>query len=361
MVRKNCIIALLVLLVIALTITGCTPSAPASTENAATPTSAAQSQSQSQAQASGKIYELTWGTYALSTDVRGVFMQEFKQRIEAKTNGRVKINLFYGEALGKQHEELRNVQNGISDMSLINPGVFQADFPLAAAGDLPFVMPVDRNLSLLNTIYDKYLSKDWKGVKILFPAWIESLTLLTKNKQVAKLEDMKGLQLRSPPGILSTITALGASPVSIPMTETYSALERGVVDGEFSGLTLAKSYEKHQVVRYGTIVDFNMGIDVVVMNQSTWNNLPPDLQQAFTDLTPWAQKTYNDAIDAEHLTAQEVLERNGVSFIKISDEERQKMTAATQSVVDGWVKTASAKGAPAAELVAELRAYKSRQ
>jgi TRAP-type C4-dicarboxylate transport system substrate-binding protein len=170
------------------------------------------------------------------------------------------------------------------------------------------------------------------------------------------MEDFKGMQVSAPPGLeAKALQALGATPVMLSLAEMYAALERGLVDGMPTTKELIVSMKLYEVAKYHTMASMCNGISTVVMNQNTWNSLPPDVQKVFDELSPWAQKLLNDAADAYDEDADSVFKAAGCEIINLSPEEKAKWIKATEPLIDEWIAEMNAKGLPGSEIVKEAR------
>ncbi len=92
----------------------------------------------------------------------------------------------------------------------------------------------------------------------------------TVKKPVTKLEDLKGMKIRSTGLASKIITALGASPVGTTMPETYDALRTGVAEGATAPIQALKGFRWGEVVKY-TILNYGSSYSTgffVAMNKS---------------------------------------------------------------------------------------------
>jgi TRAP-type C4-dicarboxylate transport system substrate-binding protein len=272
-----------------------------------------------------------------------------------RSGGKVKVTLYPGQSLGKIPDEWNMLKSGISDIGWILPMYYPGTFPLADVTDLPYLMPEGkRDLSIINGIFDKFLNKQFEEVKVLWPGWMGFPQLHTK-KPVSKIEDLKGKQIRCPPGpLLSSIQALGATPVQIPSPEVYNALERGIVDGCVIPWEGCKAFKFYEVAKYHTVADLGCGMNVSAMNMKTWNSLPPDIQKIFLELSPWAQKLFNDSANAEDENAISAIKKAGNTIIYLSPEEKARWMEATKSVIDAWADKINGRGLPGTAIVEEM-------
>ena len=179
----------------------------------------------------------------------------------------------------------------------------------------------------------------------------------TTKKPVRTLEDLKGMQIRCPPGLeAESLKALGATPVSVPMPEVYTALERGMVDGATISWNAVDSFKLYEVTKY----DHNnnelcYAFTTVAMNLDTWNSLPPDIQKIIDDLSPWAQELQHQYMDDEVQTGIADAKGKGNTFIDLTSQEKARWVAAVKPVQDAWAAKLDAQGLPGTEVINYLR------
>ena len=93
----------------------------------------------------------------------------------------------------------------------------------------------------------------------------------------------------------ATVKALGGSPVTMPITEAYTSLEKGVVDGILTAFTAMKSFRLYGVTKYSISMGLNASPFCVAMNQKKFDSLPPDIQKIFEKLG--IRYSFQSAID----------------------------------------------------------------
>ena len=150
--------------------------------------------------------------------------------------------------------------------------------------------------------------------------------------------------------------ALGAAPVAMPMSALPEALQKGVVKGYVSSLETLYDFKFAEICHYATDWSPSMGcLFAVVMNKSTWNSLPADVQKVIDDLSlehaVWTGE-YWDGHDAESL--EWAIAEQGFELITISEEEKARLDAALEPLVDVYLADMAAKGLPGAEYLARL-------
>ena len=210
-------------------------------------------------------------------------IEPWAKKINELTKGRVTINMFPGQALGKAADQYEMAAKGICDMALSIPAYTPGRFQLASVFMLPFMVTTAEETSVAFwKTYEKYFVDEFKDVKVLWLYVHAPGQIFTRKKAFKTLADLKGMKIRATsPYIQKSLKVLGASPVAIPVPEVYSALERGVVDGTampFEGMWVFKQYE---VVDYGTMCDLYTMTFAIVMNKAKWDALPADIKKDF--------------------------------------------------------------------------------
>jgi len=147
------------------------------------------------------------------------------------------------------------------------------------------------------------------------------------------------------------VTALGATPVSMPMGETYDALSKGVVDGSVAPSEALKTWKWGEVVK-STTLNYGSSYSTaffVAMNKDKWNSLPKDVQTTIEKVNEeWIEKTGKmwDEIEKAGL---EFAQKLGSKIITLSKEEDAKWTKLVRPVLDDYAKSMKEKNLPGDE------------
>ena len=141
------------------------------------------------------------------------------------------------------------------------------------------------------------------------------------------------------------MTALGASPIGMPISETYEAAQKGTVKAICNSYETLKGWNFAEVVKYGVEVKgISTGNHYIAMNQGVWDSLPAEYQGAITaisaEMVDEAAGLF-DSIDAE---GKAFGEEHNVSFSVLSDEEQARWSEALQPVIEKWISEKTAAG-----------------
>lgn len=278
---------------------------------------------------------------------------EWAKEIEKRTNGRVRITMFPGATLTQADKCYDGVVKGISEIGSSVLSYTMGRFPLMEAIDLPLgYKSALQATNIINGVYKKFKPKELDDVKVMYFMSHGPGVLHTK-KPVYKLEDLKGMKIRSSGTVARISAALGAIPVAMPQTETYDALSKGVVDGLMSPTEVLKGWKFGEVV-HNTTLDLGTayGLDFfIVMNKAKWNSLPPDIQKIIEQVNEeWIGRA-GRAYDKQDEDAVKFVTPQGHKFIKLSPEEQTRWTAAVAKVKEEYVQRMKKRGLPGDEVL----------
>jgi TRAP-type C4-dicarboxylate transport system substrate-binding protein len=298
-----------------------------------------------------KPIELTYSIFFPAPHKNTILANEWAKEVEKRTQGRVKITLFPGGTLTPADKCYDGVVKGISDIGMSVLGYTRGKFPLTEVIDLPLGYKNGLSATLLvNRYYQQFKPKEFSEVKVLY-FHAHGPGILHTKKPVYKLEDLKGLRIRSTGLSAKVVTALQAIPVAMPMGETYDALKRGMAEGSMAPMEALEGWKWGEVVKY-TTESYGSAYSTaffVVMNLEKWNSLPSEIQQTVEKINQeWVEKTGKlwDEIDQ---SGKAFSQRLGNQIISLSREENERWAKATQPILQDYVQNMKAKGLPGEE------------
>ena len=297
---------------------------------------------------STEVIKLTSANYLpVPHDFTGL-QDEWGKEIMARSNGRVEITYYSGGSLVKAPQVPDALEQGIADIAFSHIGYNRGRFPVSEVLDLPMGYPTGWVGSHVATDFiNKYKPKEWESFHLLLVNAGTTAGLMTRNKQVTKLEDLQGLTLRGAGEVASAINALGATARDIPMAEMYDSVSKGVVDGTLVGIETLKTFKMADVCKYTTFAwqVGNMYTFYLAMNKAKWDALPNDIKKIFTEVSEEYAEKYAvkwNNIDVNGINYS--LSIPGNEVITLSDAEGQKFNAAVQPVLGQYVDNMVAAG-----------------
>jgi len=298
-----------------------------------------------------KPVELSYSIFFPASHKHAVLASEWAKEIGEKTNGRVKITLFPSGTLTPADKCYDGVVKGISDIGMSCFGYTRGKFPLTEVIDLPLGYKSGAAATkLINEYYIKLKPRELAEAKVMY-LHAHGPGFLHTKKAVYKLEDVKGMKIRSTGLSAKVVSALGGIPVAMPMGETYDALSRGVAEGSMAPIESLEGWKWGEVVKFTTQSygsAYSTGF-FVVMNMEKWNALPPDIQKVIEKANgEWAEKTGKlwDEIDK---SGREFSLKLGNKIISLPKEEDARWARAVKPILDEYTANMKGKGLPGGE------------
>lgn len=210
----------------------------------------------------------------------------FADSVRAASGGRLDIKVFQTGAIVPAMEIFDAVSKGTLDCAHSWPGYWKGrNEAFVAFASVPFGLDFEGyNIwyyerggdKMLDELYGKY------GMKAFFCGNVGQELGLHSNKKATKIEDFKGMKIRTVGWYQDILTRLGANVTPLPGPEIYLALERGVVDAcEFSSPAVNLPAGYHEITKYiiePGVHQPSCQFDVFI-NMKKWQELPEDLKQ----------------------------------------------------------------------------------
>lgn len=290
-------------------------------------------------------------TYVNEVDIRYEGFQKFAELVEAKTDGRVKVQIFPSATLHGWSEGVDAVQGGVSDISWIPADKrlpcyrVTSLYPVAVdleqqieldAGFTELVAPEAASVDLVPIINSNYsYDQEW---------WFED--------QVADLGKLEGKLVRSiGPLVSMMIETWGGKPVFVAPKEVFQSAERGVVDGINMGVATYSSWKLWSVMPYMVNANLFYGNIHYMMNKRKFDGLSADDQKAVLEAGQesevWLKPRYEAWVDERVGNA---VMKGGGAAVSIPQDSRM---ALIDSVQGNWDKEVDAACGP--ELAGKIR------
>ncbi|CUI72953.1 TRAP transporter substrate-binding protein [Cognatishimia activa] len=232
---------------------------------------------------------------APESDLQQTMSLFFKEQVEARTNGEVKVNIFPSGQLGNDAQMIDGTRSGIIDISMVGLNNYSGLMPESAAFTLPFMFPTrDTAYKVLDGEVGQGVLDDMgaHGLKGLgFPE--NGYRNMTNNRGPIKTPaDVQGLQMRvnNSKALNDMFNALKANPQQIPVAELYTALETGVVDAQDHPIGVTLSFKFFEVQKYLSMTRHAYSPLAVAMNLKKFEGLSADEQAVILEV---AQEAVN--------------------------------------------------------------------
>jgi TRAP-type transport system periplasmic protein len=306
-----------------------------------------------------KVITLKYSNFFPAPHANSVIADQWCKEVEKRTNGKIKVTYFPGATLTPPPQTYDSVVKGIADVGTSVMAYTRGKFPLSEVVDLPInLKSAVMATKMINELYKKFKPKEFDETQVMY-LHAHGPGILHSKKPVNKLEDVKGLKIRSTGLSAKIVQALGGAPVGMSMNEAYDALSKGVADAILSPNEALKGYKLGEVTAFTTenySTAYTSGF-FVVMNKAKWNAIPKDLQAIIEKINQeWLEKQGKlwDDIDIE---GKDVAIKQGMKYIALSAEESARWAKLMTPILDEYVKEAKAKGIPGDEALKFCQDY----
>lgn len=296
------------------------------------------------------------GAHPIETEI----IQPLADRLAEKTNSLIKLESYpVGTLLGAD-QIYDGVVNGAVDMGLSFFSYTPGRFPVMNSIELPGI-PINNAMvgtRIAMDILDEFNPAEVQDTKILMTGTTGSAYLVT-SKPVRSVEDLKGMQIRTTGGSAGGVQALGASPVSMPMSDAYDAMSKGVVDGVLGVTEIIRAYKLNEVAKYVTVTPFMYnGNYFININKEKWESIPAELQAVMEEeiqkLHEEIIPTYFDQANEDGL--QYGIDESGMEVINLPEDELQKWLEVLSSYNQKYAEDLDSKGLPGTEVLERIKA-----
>lgn len=251
---------------------------------------------------------------------KGKAAEFFAKRAGELTKGKVKVEVYPNSQLYKDKEEMEALQLGSVQMLAPSLSKFA---PLGVKEfevfDLPFIFDdyTDLHAVTQGPVGAKLLKKlESRGITGL-AYWDNGFKVMSANKPLKTPDDYKGLKMRiqSSKVLDAQMRSVGALPQVLAFSETYQALQTGVVDGTENPPSNLYTQKMHEVQKHLSLTNHGYLGYAVVVNKKFWDGLPADIRASLTKAMAEATQVANDVAKKDNEDALEKVKASGKTVI----------------------------------------------
>ncbi|MEO7031741.1 MAG: TRAP transporter substrate-binding protein [Herbaspirillum sp.] len=308
----------------------------------------------------GPVITLRYSTFIPETHpMVKASIKPWEEMVERESNGKIKFKTYYSGTLHGAKDGFKATVNDITDLTHAYVNYQPGSFHLLHVLDLPFAFPNAMVAAkVAEELYPKYFKKEYEAMGVYLADYGAngSYNLFTK-KPVITLEQLKGMKIRSAGGTSTSIlSALGAVPVSVPVSEAYSAFQRGLVDGVAIYNTGAVGYRVSELATNMTEISMNNPTNGYAFNRKTWDAFPPEVKRFMYVMFRLRSVMSAITTDEKDIESRKAFVAQGMKIHQLPPAELARWKAAVAPLWDKFIADNEAQGRPAKALVADLHA-----
>jgi len=283
-------------------------------------------------------------------------MKKFKETVEAKSGGKIKVQLFLNGTLGSDQATLSSVKGGTVEMAVMNSGILSSEVKALEVFDFPFLFANEKEADAITDgpIGQKmHAALADKGIVGLSYWELGFRNITTSKKAINKVEDIAGLKLRVIPSPINLdwVKALGANPTPLPFPEVYGALEQGAIDGQENPVAVIAANKFWEVQKFMALTNHQYNPQSVIFSKKVWDSMSAAEKKIIDDAADDAVKVQRTANRAALAANLELLKKNGMTVTSLNAAEVAKLREKMKPVID---KHSAALGSTVADVQAEL-------
>ncbi|WP_312937643.1 TRAP transporter substrate-binding protein [Stutzerimonas nitrititolerans] len=271
---------------------------------------------------------------------KAVASEKFAELVEAKTDGRVKVDVGGSAQFGDDVESLTNMRLGTLAFSTNSQGSTAGVVPEFNLVGLPFLF---RDLEHAYKVVDGPVGEkldeaaNSKGLVVL-ALWDNGIRHTSNStRPIVKPADLQGIKVRTPPDAmtLDIFKMLGANPAPLAFSELYIALQQGVFDGQENPLMNIYSSKLHEVQKYISLTGHKYETTPLLASKMILSTLSKADQEAVKEAAIEAGKLNRELSLAADTELRTKLAEAGV---QINEIDQAAFAAKTKPVYDKWSK-----------------------
>lgn len=221
--------------------------------------------------------------------------QRWMAFVEERSDQTLRISPNWSGALLSSEHSLVELRHGVVDIGLITPIYVKGGAHLlrAQSGFYSGTHTIEQQVDLYRCLSgnDPQFSRELEGLKVLAVQGGNLPGLITRDRHVESLDDLRGMRIRVPSELLNVMRNLGADPVNMPMGEVYSAIAKGIIDGVVAPADTFEALHLAEVARFYADLTVPRGAyPARAMGLDRWERLSAEHQQVLEEsISVWEE------------------------------------------------------------------------
>ena len=255
------------------------------------------------------------------------------QWIQERSRGSLRIQPYWSGGVISSEHSMTELRHGVVDIGLITPIYARGGTHLirAQAAYYGGLTTFRQQVALYHCLqeYDPQFGRELGGLVVLAVQGGNLPGIITRDRRVKTLDDLRGLRLRAPAELLGVLRHLGADPVEMPMGEVYSALAKGVLDGVVAPKDTLKSLHFAEVARYFNTLSIPRGAYAArAMGEQRWQALSEEHRAILREGIAVWEHALEAQLHAAEIAGDEFGRQHGLVYTNPSAADVQRFLEA---------------------------------
>lgn len=273
---------------------------------------------------------MLWCTAGPEGRAQEQLYQLLANKIEEKTDGHIKVKVYYSAQLGTDQEIIENIQSGRVHGNLSTTAAIPYIVPAAAILDYPGAL-TDMNVvtdMYWNTALREELDEAYSQRGLYLGAMVACRERwLICDRSVQSMEDLKGLQIRTGNNIyqMAYFNAIGCSVTPLDFSEVPVALQQGLVNGLENPIWVMQRGNYHEIAPYMIDTQLSMYSVNVLLSKAYMESIPPKYKALIDEACEEAARESVEMFEREDAASRAIMEAEGTVFLELPEEMRMEM------------------------------------
>ena len=255
--------------------------------------------------------------------------QVWMKWVEEQSSGTLRVQPYWAGSILSSAHSMNEIRHGVVDIGLITPIYARGGAHLIRiqAGFYAGLTTFEQQVAMYRCLaeFDPQFGRELDDLIVLAVQGGNLPGIVTRDKPISKLDDLKGLRVRAPVEILAVLKHLCADPVDMPMGEVYSALAKGVLDGVVAPADTLRSLHFAEIAQYFNTISIPRGAYAArAMGEKRWRSLTDEQRELLhRGVAVWERALADELLRADR--AGETMGREqGMEFNVLPPEEVER-------------------------------------
>ncbi|MFC3727211.1 TRAP transporter substrate-binding protein [Neoaquamicrobium sediminum] len=261
---------------------------------------------------------------------------KFGEELSALTDGRIAVEVFPNDSLGREMDLINGMQLGTIEMTITGESL-QNWAPMAALLAVPYAYT---SLEQMDGVASGEIG-DQIEAQIIERAQVRPIAYfargprnLTSNRPIASPSELNGFRMRVPnvPLFVDTWSALGASPTPMAFSEVFTSLQNGTIEGQENPLALIQSASFNEVQSHVNLTEHVRSWIYLTISEQIWGQLSEEDREHVLEAGRRAQEFEREQFLSDEKAIRDDLESKGMTFVEV--DTAAFATAARDAVIN---------------------------
>ncbi|WP_024587856.1 TRAP transporter substrate-binding protein [Aliihoeflea sp. 2WW] len=246
---------------------------------------------------------------------------KFGEELSALTDGRIAVEVFPNDSLGREMDLINGMQLGTVEMTITGESL-QNWAPMAALLAVPYAYTT---LEQMDEVASGEIG-DQIEAQVIERAQVRPIAYfargprnLTSNREIKAPSDLNGFRMRVPnvPLFVDTWSALGAAPTPMAFSEVFTSLQNGTIEGQENPLALIQSASFNEVQSHVNLTEHVRSWIYLTISEQVWSQLSEEDQGHVMTAAAAAQEFEREQFLADEQAIRDDLETKGMTFVEV--------------------------------------------